>query len=150
MSPFTTYIIPESSNKETANEDKWLWIVVDQPLLPAQEELLQKICEALKADYTRDARIIISNREENLSLSDLDSGQTSLVLSFGIQPSGLGIWIDLHHPGIRYLESYCFILTIPLSELINQPAAKKQLWSSMQSFLHAKLDDEMKKETGEG
>ncbi|HZV71752.1 MAG TPA: hypothetical protein VFG10_19515 [Saprospiraceae bacterium] len=150
MPPFTTYIIPETSNKETANTDNWLWIVVDQPLLPAHEELLQKICEALKADYTSNTRLIISNREENLSLSDLNSSHASLVLSFGIQPSILGIWIDLHHPGIRYLESYCFILTIGLSELINQPAAKKQLWSSMQSFIHAKLDDEMKKENGEG
>ena len=149
MPPFTTYIIPETSNKETASEDKWLWIVVDQPLLPAHEELLQKICEALKADHSGNTRLIISNREENLSLSDLNSEHASLVLSFGIQPSTLGIWIDLHHPGIRYLESYCFILTIPLIDLINQPAAKKQLWSSMQSFMHAKQDFEKKKETGE-
>jgi len=150
MPPFTTYIIPESSNKETANTDKWLWIIVDQPLLPAHEELLQKICEALKADYASQTRLIISDREESLSLSDLNSGHASLILSFGIQPSLLGIWIDLHHPGIRYLESYCFILSIGLGDLINQPAAKKQLWSSMQSFMHAKQDAERNKESGEG
>ncbi|MEP6793945.1 MAG: hypothetical protein ABJB16_06445 [Saprospiraceae bacterium] len=144
MTPFTTYIIPETSNKETAKVVKWLWVVTDQPLLPSHEELLQKICEALKADFSHDVKVLVCHKDENIILSDLDTEYASLVISFGIEPSSLGIWIDLNNQGIRYLESYCFILTISLPELINQPAAKKQLWSSMQSFIHSKQNDQKK------
>jgi hypothetical protein len=146
MTPFTTYIIPETSNKETVKVIKWLWIVTDQALLPAHEELLHKICEALKADFSHDVKVIVCSKDENVILSDLDTESASLVISFGIQPSSLGIWIDLNHQGMRYLESFCFMLTISLAELIDQPTAKKQLWSSMQSYLHSKQNDQKKKE----
>ncbi len=148
MSPFTTYIIPESPSKETAQTLKWLWIIVDQPLLPTHEELLQKICAALKADFSLDVKVIVCGKDQNIIFSDLDSESASLVISFGIQPSTLGIWIDLNIQGLRYLESFCFILSISLAELINQPAAKKQLWSSMQSFMHSKQNDQKKNVSG--
>ncbi len=144
MTPFTTYIIPETPNKETAKVAKWLWIVTDQPLLPSHEELLQKICEALKANFSHDVKVIVCTKDENIILSDLDTESTSLIISFGIQPSSLGIWIDLNHPGLCFLESFCFMLTISLAELINQPVAKKQLWASMQSYLHSKQNDQKK------
>ncbi|MFZ1679274.1 MAG: hypothetical protein WBP41_19390 [Saprospiraceae bacterium] len=147
MTPFTTYIIPETLNKENAKVVKWLWIVTDQPLLPPHEELLQKICEALKANFSHDVRVIVCSKDESIILSDMDTESATLVISFGIQPSSLGIWIDLNQPGIRYLESFCFILTISLAELIDQPAAKKQLWSSMQSYIHSKQNDQKKKES---
>lgn len=147
MTPFTTYIIPETSNKETAKQVKWLWIVTDQPLLPAHEQLLQKICEALKADFSDDVNILVCHKDEYIILSDLDTKSTSLVMSFGIEPSSLGIWIDLNNQGIRYLESFCFILTISLEELINQPTAKKLLWTSMQTFMQTKKADQKEKGT---
>ncbi|MBK9981532.1 MAG: hypothetical protein IPP15_03750 [Saprospiraceae bacterium] len=148
MTPFATYIIPESTIKETSQPSKWLWIIVDQPLLPPHEELLQKICEALKADFSQSVKVIVCSNDDNIILSGLNSESASLVISFGIQPSSLGIWIDLNSQGIRYLESFCFILTISLADLINQPAAKKQLWSSMQSYIHLKLNDQKNKESG--
>lgn len=145
MTPFTTYTIPETSNRETAKVVKWLWIVTDQPLLPSHEEILQKICEALKANFSHDVKVLVCHKEENIILSDLDTKVASLVISFGIEPSSLGIWIDLNNQGIRFLESFCFILTISLAELINQPTAKKQLWSSMQSFMQTKKADQKEK-----
>ncbi|MEP6647335.1 MAG: hypothetical protein ABJC12_09595 [Saprospiraceae bacterium] len=135
MTPFTTYIIPESSRKKTTGTDKWLWIVVDRPLSGPQNELLQKICEALKADFMKDTNVMIYSVESGIQLSELDTNAASLILSFGVIPSLLGIWIDLPVPGIRYLESYSLIYTVSLEELIDHPASKKALWSSMQSFL---------------
>ncbi|MEO6131029.1 MAG: hypothetical protein ABIQ02_04225 [Saprospiraceae bacterium] len=137
MAPFTTYIIPESPDKETAGMDQWLWIITDSPLLPACEELLQKICEALKAEFSKEVKLIVCPPEKSLIISDMQPNSFSLILSFGIPPSRLGIWIDLNGPGIRYLESYCFMLTIGLSELIHQPSAKKDLWSFMQLYLRS-------------
>lgn len=135
MTPFTTYIIPESSYKKTTGTGKWLWIIVDQPLSGPHDEILQKICEALKADFSKDTHVMIYSEESGIQLSDLDTKDTLLVLSFGIAPSLLGIWIDLPEMGIRYLESYCLVHTVSLEKLIDQPASKKSLWASMQSFL---------------
>lgn len=135
MAPFTTYSIPEPPIRKTPSDMKWLWIIVDQPLLPIQEELLQKISEALKADFIKDVFVYQCSKDDSINLSDLKIYKPVLVISFGVTPSSLGLWIDQIQPGIRLLEAYSFISTIRLDELINQPAAKKILWSSMQSFL---------------
>jgi len=50
-------------------------------------------------------------------------------------PSELCLWIDLHRPGMSFLESCIFILTLPVEELSKHAGAKKELWQSMQIFL---------------
>jgi hypothetical protein len=135
MAPFTTYMIPEADNEKTVQSGKWLLIITNQPVLPIQTELLQKICQALNADYSSHAEIQIYDATGKLSLSGRHSRNIKLILSFGIQPSQLGIWLDLEKPGIQFLESFSFILSVTLDELINHPNSKKQLWSSMQSYL---------------
>ena len=135
MPPFTTYKIPESPKKKTASTANWLWIVTNQAISPSQEEILSKICLALKADLSSEVFKLICDPGNPLSISDFETNQASLILSFGIHPSALGIWIDLNQPGIRFLEAFTFILSVPLDDLIQQPASKKQLWSSMQLFL---------------
>jgi hypothetical protein len=132
---FTTYLIPEPSKKKTAQTLKWLCIVSDHELLPAHDELLQRICQALKASYPEDVQVIRYSPSASITLSDLTTNHTSLILSFGLVPSALGLWIDLNSPGIRFLESFGFILSARLDELINQPSSKKQLWASMQSYM---------------
>ena len=132
---FASYIIPEPDKKETPQSEKWLWIVIDRALSPQHEDLLQKICQALKADFSHDVYVFICNPAQPVLLSGLNIRNTSLILSFGILPSQLGIWIDLKSPGIRFLEAFGFILSVTLDELLNHPSAKKQLWSSIQSFL---------------
>ena len=135
MAPFTTYMIPETDNQKTVPSAKWLLIITNQAILPAHIELLQKICQALNADYSNNADIQVYNPTDVLSLSYRHSKNINLILSFGILPSQLGIWMDLEKPGIRFLESFSFILSVTLDELINHPTSKKQLWSSMQSYL---------------
>jgi len=135
MAPFTTYMIPETDNQKTGPSAKWLLIITNQAILPAHIELLQKICQALNADYSNNADIQVYNPTDALSLSYRHSKNINLILSFGILPSQLGIWMDLEKPGIRFFESFSFILSVTLDELINHPTSKKQLWSSMQSYL---------------
>jgi hypothetical protein len=135
MLPFTTYNIPETAIKETPQPENWLWIVLNQPITPDQEELLQKICQALNADFAKDIFILVCSPSQSISIAELDAKKIKLILSFGILPQSLGIWVDLVAPGIRFLEAYCFILSVPLDELLNHPGSKKQLWSSMQSFI---------------
>ncbi len=143
---FTTYLIPEPAKKETAQSKKWLWIVTDHQVLPPHEELLHKICQALKANFSDDVYLIHCTPSEPIILSDLNTGNTSLILSFGLLPSTLGFWIDLQSPGIRFLESFCFVLSARLDELMNQSNAKKQLWTCMQSYLQW-TENEKKKNT---
>lgn len=133
MLPYPVYKIPESPQQRIHHHPRWLGIIVGQPFSDADEELLQKICAALHADYSTQVSIIIVPPEEEISLhqySDL-----SLFMSFGVKPSQLGIWIDLPSAGIKFLESFAFILTVPLPDLAKNPAAKKQLWTSMQTYL---------------
>jgi len=137
MMPFTTYIIPETDKKKTAQTPKWLWMVTDQAILPAQEELLQKISQSIKADFEKDAHVLVCPASESMSLSGLNPDQTTLIISFGVLPSQLGLWIDLTKPGIRFLEPYSFILTGKLDEMNRLPEMKKNLWSMMQAhFQH--------------
>ena len=136
MTPFTTYMIPEAANEETVQPGKWLLIIANQAILPAHNALLQKICQALNADYANNAEMQIYDASRALSPTIRHSKNIHLILSFGILPSQLGIWIDLDKPGIRFLESFSFILSVTFDELIHQPASKKQLWASMQSWLH--------------
>lgn len=138
MLPITTYNIPEPANSKIHIDLQWLCIVLEKPLSPTDEDLLKKICTALKADFQ--SEVVLINMQENESLSAVDFKHTNikLMISFGVMPSRLGMWIDLTKPDIRFLESYTFILTKPLAELANNPAAKKQLWSGMQLFMESR------------
>jgi len=138
MLPFSTYNIPESTKKKTDESAKWLAIIISKPLSAQNEDLLQKICSAINADFSTDTMLIQADSEQNISLSSVIHPGIKMVISFGIKPSQLGVWIDLNSPGVRFLESFCFILTTPPDELSQNASAKKQLWQSMQTFLATK------------
>ena len=135
MLPYTTYRIPETDKNQTETSDKWLWMIIRKPLTEADTELLLKISSALKADFSRDVRFIQQPSNEEISLASLSPTKPRLIISFGVLPSELGLWIDLHRPGMSLLESCIFILTLPVEELSKHAAAKKELWQSMQIFL---------------
>ena len=135
MLPYTTYRIPETDKNQTETSDKWLWMIIRKPLTEADTELLLKISSALKADFSLDVRFIQQPPNEEISLASLSQTKPKLIISFGVLPSELGLWIDLHRPGMSFLESCIFILTLPVEELSKHAAAKKELWQSMQIFL---------------
>ena len=135
MLPYTTYRIPETDKNQTETSDKWLWMIIRKPLTEADTELLLKISSALKADFSRDVRFIQQPSNEEISIASLSPTKPKLIISFGVLPSELGLWIDLHRPGTSLLESCIFILTLPVEELSKHAAAKKELWQSMQIFL---------------
>lgn len=135
MLPFPTYNIPENPLSKTQKTEKWLLLIVDQPLTATHADTLHKITSALRADYAEDVFCISVANSDFTSLIDMLSPETKLIISFGVMPSTLGIWIDLSSPGIRILESFSFILTLSLDSLSKNPTAKKELWKSMQMYL---------------
>ena len=135
MLPYTTYRIPETDKNPTETSDKWLWMIIRKPLTEADTELLLKISSALKADFSLDVRFIQQPPNEEISLASQSPTKPKLIISFGVLPSELGLWIDLHRPGMSFLESCIFMLTLPVEELSKHAAAKKELWQSMQIFL---------------
>jgi hypothetical protein len=135
MLPFTTYSIPETPENETASAGKWLVFLADQEFSSAQRELIQKIGAAVKADFERDTFSWSKELNPNGTIQDLIHPSLQLVISFGIEPRSLGLWIDLQSPGIRFLESFSFILTLPVAELEKNAVAKKELWKNMQLFM---------------
>jgi hypothetical protein len=110
-------------------------MIIRKPLTEADTELLLKISSALKADFSLDVRFIQQPPNEEISLASQSPTKPKLIISFGVLPSELGLWIDLHRPGMSFLESCIFILTLPVEELSKHAAAKKELWQSMQIFL---------------
>jgi|SRR5688500_13066966 len=138
MLPFATYKIPESTKHKTPDTGKWLSIVTKGMLSVEDEDLLRKICAALKADFETNVLLISIPENDDTAPLQIQHTSTKLILSFGVHPSSLGIWIDIPSTGIRFMESFTFILTAPLHELSKSPNAKKQLWSFMQSFLELK------------
>jgi len=138
MLPFTTYNIPETIKYKTPDLPKWLLIVTRDKILGENEELLRKICSALKADFESDVALIQSMNNDQSFEQFVHNDHVKLILSFGVSPAALGIWIDLNLPGIRFLETFAFILTADIVELSKSPNAKKQLWGFMQSFLELK------------
>ena len=135
MLPYTTYSIPETERNETENNSKWLWMVVQKPLSELDIDLLQKISTAVKADYTNDTFCLLQPGEGSISIASMQGANPKLIISFGVLPSALGLWIDLNRAGICIMESSTFILTLPLDELAKNSGAKKELWQSMQIFL---------------
>ena len=127
MLPYTTYRIPETDKNQTEASYKWLWMIIRKPLTEADTELLLKISSALKADFSLDVRFIQQPPNEEISLASLSPTKPKLIISFGVLPSELGLWIDLHRPGMSLLESCIFILTLPVEELSKHAAAKKEL-----------------------
>lgn len=138
MLPFTTYNIPESPEKKTPPLARWLWVIVGTPLSVTEEELLYKICAALKADFSKDVSMISRDDLDTSAMTFPPGIDPKLIISFGVPPSALGLRIDLQAPGIRFLESFVFMLAPSLDELLRSPSAKKQLWNSMQLFLDEK------------
>lgn len=135
MLPYTTYRIPETGKNQTEASDKWLWMIIRKPLTEAYMDLLLKISTALKADFSLDVYCLQQPPNEEFTLASLSQSKPKLIISFGVLPSELGLWIDLNRPGISLLESCIFILTLPVEELSKHAAAKKELWQSMQIFL---------------
>ena len=138
MRPCATYKIPESTKHKTPDTGKWLSIVTKGMLSVEDEDLLRKICAALKADFETNVLLISMPENDDPVPPPIHHTTTKLILSFGVHPSSLGIWIDIQSAGIRFMESFAFILTGPLHELSKSPNAKKQLWSFMQSFMELK------------
>jgi hypothetical protein len=135
MLPFTTYSIPHAAEGKTGLSGKWLWFIVDKPPLASDTDLMQKISAALKADFTDDTYCFTVDSGNEMPLSDISDSSPKIIISFGIPPSSLGIWIDLQNQGMRVLESYTFILTLPLNALSGNANAKKELWKSMLNFM---------------
>ena len=134
MLPFTTYSIPESGKSSTAKNEKWLCMLVDQPLSDPDKDLLNKISSALKADFDTEVYCFHHEASDKNSLPDADLAAMKLIISFGVSPSVAGIWIDLPSPGIRILESCTVIRTVTLKVLSGSAPAKKELWSAMQEY----------------
>lgn len=135
MLPYTTYHIPETDKNQTDALGKWLWMIIRKPLTEADTDLLLKISSALKADFSQDVYCLQQHPNEEISIASMSQSKPKLIISFGVMPSELGLWIDLNRPGISLLESSIFILTLPVEELSKHAAAKKELWQSMQIFL---------------
>ena len=138
MLPFATYNIPETTIDKTAEDGKWLWILTGDKLSDDDNDLLQKICTALKASYPEEILLIDASTKEEYFFPSPYDHQLKLILSFGVQPARVGLWIDIQTQGIRFLESFTFIMTSSLKDLSRNPGLKKQLWASMQSFLEAR------------
>lgn len=138
MLSFPTYNIPETLDSETQDPNKWLWMIVPQPLNPAGIDLLQKISSALKTDFESQVHCFQQDPIKNGSLTEALHTGVKLIISFGVAPSSLGIWIDLPSPGIRFLEEFAFILSTTLEDLSKNANAKKELWRCMQLFLETR------------
>lgn len=135
MLPYTTYHIPETDDHKTAQSGQWLWMVFRKPLTETEKDLLLKISAALKADFESNVWCIEHGMDETASLSAMTGPKPGLVISFGVPPAEMGLWIDLSRPGICTLESFSFILTISPDALAEHAGAKKELWKCMQSYL---------------
>jgi|SRR5688572_3087716 len=133
MLPFPIYNIPEAQDQRITSAEHWLCIVLGESLTAQNQDLLEKICLALKADWGTHVFILETDQEQMMSLPK--NNEFKLIISFGILPSQLALWIDLQTAGIKFLETFTFILTSTLGELSQRPAAKKQLWNAMLSYL---------------
>ena len=138
MLPYTTYHIPETDDYKTADSAQWLWMVVRKPLSEPEKDLLLKISAALKADFETNVWCMEHSIEDSPSLSAVTGPKPRLVISFGVPPAELGLWIDLSRPGICTLELFSFILTIAPDALAEHAGAKKELWKCMQTYLETK------------
>lgn len=135
MLSFTTYSIPEGPKSKTATTGKWLWFIVDTLPVASDADLLHKISAALKADFMEDTFCLPVDSGTVIPLTQISESSPKIIISFGIPPKDLGIWIDLPGPGMRALESFTFILTLPLDALSKSANAKKELWKSMLNFM---------------
>jgi len=139
MLPYTTYHIPETKNNQTAQSLKWLWMVVPTDVSSENQELLTKISAALKADFDQDVYFNKPGEEGFFLLGDMPGDQPKLIISFGILPDKIGLWIDLAKPGICVMEKFTFILTLTPEALNANANAKKELWRWMQTFLESHI-----------
>ena len=138
MLPFPTYNIPDSLINETDTGPKRLIFLTSQPPTASQSELITKISGALKIDFEKEALCHVLHSLNAVSIQGLFTSETELVISFGVKPDTVGIWIDLQGAGIRFLEQFAFILTISLADLEKNANAKKILWGDMQHFMEMK------------
>ncbi len=135
MLPYTTYNIPENPEYNPPDSSKWLWILVNKSLTHEDNQLLEKITGALKADLNKDTYCQEVMIGQTISIAEISAIKPKLIISFGVAPSDVGLWIDLPQSGLTTLESFTFILTNSLDKLSGSNTAKKELWQSMQSYM---------------
>lgn len=135
MLPFPTYQIPEEASDQTATMNQWLLLAVRIPYSDDSKTLLEKISTALQADFATNTFVLKVDPEQLISLSDMNGLQPKLIISFGVSPEQLGIWLDMTSYGMCILESYTLIYTLPADQLNTNATAKKELWRMMQEYL---------------
>ncbi len=135
MQPFTTYTIPDSLPDQTPISGAWLTLVLHQPPSTEEKVFISKIVAALHADFDRQVTLLIAGPKHPLIYADQMPSHTRLVISFGVPPEDIGLWLDLKTTGIRILERFTFIQTLPVAELTKQSQAKKELWNAMLTFM---------------
>ena len=135
MLPYTTYQIPENGKTETAAGSPWLWMLFSKPLNEAEKDFVLKISAALKAEFNQDVYSMICNPDQPISVPSGPGSKPKLILSFGVSPNTIGVWIDLFKPGMISLEHMTFILTLPADILAGNAVAKKELWRHMQLYM---------------
>lgn len=138
MLPYTTYNIPESLDIKPPSGDQWLWIIIDNEPGDEEKTLLAKISNALNADFEQDTYCLQIASGDTKSLAAYDGPKPKLMISFGVAPAALGLWIDLPKTGLLTLERFSFILTASLVSLAKSSNAKKDLWIAMQRFMESK------------
>jgi hypothetical protein len=136
---FTTYFIPEFAGPEIASNGKWLLFYTDKAISTEERDFLGKVAAALHADFDHNT-IICSPLPEDPQVLPSPSKDTRLVISLGMRPELAGLFLDLDKPGIRTLETFSFILTLPIASLMANAEAKKELWRHMQTWLNLQTE----------
>lgn len=129
------YAFPETANDQTDFPTRRIIFVIPAPLQDDEEALLTRIAKALHADFVAEVTCLLHEAKSPAELPTRAIHPYTLVISFGILPESLGLWLDQEGPGLCRLEQFDFIQTATPRELIASETAKKSLWAHMLAHL---------------
>jgi hypothetical protein len=96
----------------------------------AEQQQLNKILDACKLSEDKYNLVQITDNERRAWHLLKDIANPSVIILFGVRPSDLGISALFRLNGLNNFDGASWIPTLSLSELEQQPQAKKDLWAS--------------------
>lgn len=134
---YTLYDLPNSSEEDFSiegNGDSGHYIILKREDFSEENRaLLSKILEAIQLSLA-DTKIVIVNTDKTISLSKIAADNPcKTVLSFGLTSRQVGYKPLFTHYRTYQLESQKLLFNDPLSQISEDVALKKKLWTELKT-----------------
>ena len=126
--------IDSVSSKEKEREKNYIFILHSDVEINKYAHLLNNIANSI-TNTSKSEHVLISLKDFQRTKSNIiDQNKETLIVSFGIEPSLLGIQINYLAYTLLKVRQLSFIFTDPVQKISEDKSLKIELWKVLKSY----------------